>query len=391
MSNASDNNADSGNIAKPDYPGRLLRLRKVMAQHNANVFICDHGEMLLWLTGFSISETRYRACIVPAEGDPIWVLRTIDEAPCRQATWVKNIKPFTDDQDPFLLMANIISDLGLLGATIAADYNSYGFTAYVSETFRQALPSASWVNLFDVSNQIRACKEPVEIEKLKQAAAIADGAMTLLTEQLEPGMRPRDAGAMAAQYYLREGADDWWVGPIAISRQANSDQSDMGFLHGPLVDDVLSSGDVLHVELVPRVGCYSSRIMRSICIGPASEQMVSTMSRLTALQDKQFEAMLPGAVASEVDRVLREPVLQEGLRQSYDNATGYQIGLYTKTPRSSDFSLYFSPSADWTVQAGMTFHMYLSAQGLAISDSILVTESEPVRLTQSYRGLLSTR
>lgn len=373
-----------------NFQARLKRLRDVMAVHDASVFICDHGEMLLWLTGYSISETRYRACIVPAQGKLVWVLRSIDEAPCQRATWVEDVISFADHQDPIELIAKIVSDMGLSGSTIAADYNSYGFTAFVSQQLRQAMPDATWVNLHDVSNQLRAVKEASEVARLRQAAAIADGAMTLLTEQLKPGMRPRDAAAIASSYYLQQGADDWWVGPIAISRRAGSDNSDIGFLHQPLVEEFLGEGDVLHVELVPRVECYSARMMRSITVGAADDSMMQTMQRMVALQDKQIEAMCPGAKASDVDRVLRAPILREDIRQTYSNATGYQIGLYTKTPRSSDFSLYFHPKANWTLQSGMAFHMYLSAQGLAISDSVLVTDSGPVRLTQSHRSLLST-
>lgn len=376
----------------PDnFPGRLKKLRHIMAQNNARVFICDHGELLLWLTGYSVSETRYRACIVPATGDPVWVLRSIDEAPCRRATWVQKLKTFADHEDPFECIAQVVFELGDSTGTIAADFNSYGFTAYASLRLKEVLPLASWVNLHDVSNQLRILKEPAEIERLREAAAIADGAMQALTAQLEPGMRPRDAAAIAASYYLQQGADDWWVGPIAISQQAGTSNSDIGFLHQSLNDQVLKPGDVLHVELVPRVACYSARMMRSICVGAATASQTSVMTQMVSLQDKQFSSMVPGASAAEVDCVLRAAILHEGIRSTYSNATGYQIGLYTKTPRSSDFSLYFHPEADWTLQSGMTFHMYLSAQGLAISDSVLVTDSGPVRLTQTHRGLLTSR
>lgn len=374
-----------------NFKDRLQRLRASMAQHNADIFICDHAEMLLWLTGYTISETRYRACVVPAAGSPVWVLRSIDEAPCRQATWVEKISTFADHEDPVQAVAGIVSNLGFDGGTIAADYTSYGFTASISQQLRQALPVASWVDIHDVSNQLRSIKESTEIELLRQAAAIADGAMSALTEQIKPGMRPRDAAAIAAAYYLQHGADDWWVGPIAISRHAGADNSDIGFLHQPLIDEVLHKGDVLHVELVPRVSCYSARMMRSISIGAADAKLKSVLNRMVVMQDRQFEQMRPGVKASEVDHVLRDAMLNEKIRCTYHNATGYQLGLYAKTPRSSDFSLNFHSGANWTLQAGMVFHMYVSAQGLAISDPVLVTDTGYERLTLTSRELLCSR
>lgn len=72
----------------------------------------------------------------------------------------------------------------------------------------------------------------------------------------------------------------------------------------------------------------------------------------------------------------------------YNNATGYQPGLYAKTPRSSDFSLCFQAAANWKLQAGMVFHMYVSAQGLAISDPVLLTDTGYERLTLTDREIL---
>lgn len=361
-----------------------------MSDHGADGFVCDHGEMLAWLTGYSVSETRYRACIVGRTGDPVWVLRTIDEGPCRRATWVSRLHLVADHEDPFAAVATVLENLNLANKTLAADYTSYGFTAEVHATLRRFLPEAGWVNMRGISDRIRLIKDADEIKQLRQAAGIADGAMAALSDQLRPGMRPRDAAAIAAQYYLHNGADDWWVGPIAISRRSGSAAaaSDLGYLHQTLADEALGLGDILHVELVPRVNSYSARIMRSISLGAPAADAVKTMASLVSLQDRQIERLIPGAIAGEVDQLLRQSVLRAGLRTEFDNATGYQIGLYTKTPRSSDFSYFFHQAAEWRIEPGMTFHMYLSAQGLAVSDSILVTADGPERLTQTRRALL---
>jgi hypothetical protein len=35
----------------------------------------ENGELLAWLTGYTVSETRYRACLVPLQDEPWMVLR----------------------------------------------------------------------------------------------------------------------------------------------------------------------------------------------------------------------------------------------------------------------------------------------------------------------------
>jgi len=100
--------------------------------------------------------------------------------------------------------------------------------------------------------------------------------------------------------------------------------------------------------------------------------------------------MRPGAVAREVDAILRDGVLRVGLRDSYDNITGYTLGLYAAAgPRTSDFTRIFHPAADWAIEPGMVFHMYASAGGASLSETVLVTENGPELLTALPRGVLT--
>ena len=97
---------------------------------------------------------------------------------------------------------------------------------------------------------------------------------------------------------------------------------DHEFLHGVMTGRPLVDGDILHVELIPKVRNYGARLMRPVMIGVDRRGLTPMAERLVALQDRQLAAMRPGALACEVDAILREPVLAEGLRPVYDNVTG---------------------------------------------------------------------
>lgn len=368
------------------YAARVDALRARMRAAGADVFLCDHAEMLHWLTGYTVSETFYRGVVVPLSGDPIWVLRAIDEVPCRAATWVGDVVGYPDDADAHAVMADVLHRF--TPRMIGADFASFGFTAYTRDRLGAALPDARFVNLHQVSDTIRKVKDAGEIAKIAQAARIADGAMAAITARLEPGMRPRDAAAIAAHHTLNHGGDDHWVGPISISRRAKRDGHAMGFLHAKFTEDQLAAGDVLHVELVPRVSGYSARFMRSISLGTPSQADQQVLAQMVALQDAQFAAMRPGVVAAEADAILRHGVLTAGLRDSYPNITGYQLGLYAKSPRSSETTISLHPGADWRLAAGQVLHMYTTAQGLAVSETVEITAEGARRLTKTPRRIL---
>ncbi len=364
------------------FAARLARLRAVLRDADCPVMLADHAELLAWATGYTVSETRYRAAILPAEGDPCFVLRALDEGPCRDGIWFDDVAAYDDEADPHAAVAAALTARGFGAARIGVDANSYGFTAATATRLQALLPEARFVDLGPVSDSLRWVKFADELALIRRAAAVADGAMRALALGVRPGQRVRDAVAVAAAAVLALGADDGDPGPILRAA------GDVDFLHGRGLDAVLALGDVLHAELTPKVGRYGARLMRPILVG-ANPAKAAAARRLFALQDAQIAAMQPGAEAAAVDAVLRRAVLAVGLRPDYRNVTGYTLGIYARTPRPSDFSLCFHPGARFRLEPGMVFHMYASAQGVAVSETVLVAEDGPQRLTRLERAPLT--
>jgi Xaa-Pro dipeptidase len=91
------------------------------------------------------------------------------------------------------------------------------------------------------------------------------------------------------------------------------------------------------------------------------------------------------------DAILRGGVLDAGLRDSFDNISGYTLGFYAPMgPRTSDFTRIFHPYADWRLEAGMVFHMYASAAGVSFSETVLVSADGPQRLGGLPRELMGS-
>ena len=93
-------------------------------------------------------------------------------------------------------------------------------------------------------------------------------------------------------------------------------------------------------------------------------------------------------IAREADAVLRDGMRAEGLRESYPNITGYQLGIYAKTPRSSETMVSLHPGATWRFREGQVFHLYTTARGLALSETVEITAEGCRRLTSTPRRIL---
>jgi Xaa-Pro aminopeptidase len=364
-----------------EYARRLAALREAMRAREADLVLVDEAEHLCYLTGFDRSATRYQVCAVPLAGDPVMVLRSLDEPSFRERSWLTECVTVADWEDPVAVLAGTLAGRGWASGRIGLELDSNYLTPRRWQAITAALPEARFVDFGEVLRELRLRKSPEEIAYLRKAAWIADQAILIAIEAAGEGQPERAAAIAAGRAFLDLGADHARAGVITSGRRSGS-------LHGVLGNRRLERGDILHLELVPQVHGYSSRIMRPAVMGPPSPAQAHAARLLIEIQDRQLAAMKPGAVGRDVDLIAREGILGAGLRERYENATGYTLGYYAPwSPRTSDFTRLLVPTAGWAMEPGMVFHMYVSASGVAFSETMLVTEDGAERLTRAERRL----
>lgn len=366
-------------FSQAEFDDRIVRTRGFMREKSIDVLWVDEPEFLTYLTGFSISENLYRACLVPLKGSPVMVLRAMDTGPFIQTSWLTERVTFADWEDPLAVAAATAERYGWSGARIGIDENSYCMPLKRFKRLRSLLPQAVFVDFSETLGLLRMHKSSEEIAYLRQASKAADMAVEAIVSELHEGSTTRDADDIAHRVFMAQGADSTRTGIFTVGVGDN-------FLHGGFLSRPLQKFDVMHMELVPVVSGYSARMMRPVIFGGANEAQKRVARELIAIQDKQFEAMKLGVLASDVDAVARDGILASGLRADYLNITGYTLGFYPPfTPHTSDFSRVFQPTSQWRLEPGMVFHMYLAAAGLAFSETVLTTPDGIERLTRAPR------
>lgn len=368
-------------FSRDEYARRLAAVRTKMRERGAEVVLLDEAEHLCWLTGFDRSATRYQVGVIPLDADPVVLLRSLDEPSFLERSWVRDYVTFADWEEPVEVLARTLAQRGWAARRIGLELDSNYLTVRRWQAITAALPRATFVDVGEVLRELRLRKSPEEVAYLRQAAAIADRAIDAAVAAAGEGRGEREAAIAASRTFLELGADTARAGIITSGRRSSS-------LHGVLGKRRLERGDILHLELVPQVRGYSARIMRPTVIGAPSPAQADAARVLVDVQDRQLAAMKPGARADEIDAICRDGVLKAGLRDRYENATGYTLGYYASwSPRTSDFTRLFIPTATWLLEPGMVFHMYVSAAGLAFSETVLVTDAGAERLTRAERKL----
>jgi len=355
----------------------------MMASEKIDLLILDQPETMFHLVGYAMSEGFYQCCLLPAEGQPVMILRTVDAGTCEEYSWISDIVGFQDWDDPIKAAMTQIKARNWKPRRIGVDKNSYSLTVQRYSEWLTALPDTEFCDVSTFIAGRRAIKSPREIDYLRKASDIADKTLQVILDRIKPGHSARDCVAMSAESIISLGGDAGVVGPVTRSIDDTK-------MHALVDDSPLKSGDTLHVELIPQFLGYSARLMRPVCIGEPAPELLSLAAQITDIQDAQLAAMKPGVQANEVDSIVREAMVNRGLKASYANISGYSLGYYQLfTSRSSDFSYVFRPTDTWILRPGMVFHMYTVAKGLAFSETLLVTDAGAERLTHSRRSILT--
>ncbi|MER9965146.1 Xaa-Pro peptidase family protein [Mesorhizobium sp. M0045] len=362
-----------------EIQSRVERLRAELRARKFDALLIDDFEA----TAYYFNHESSGAGLIPIEGEAFFVLRSLDVAPLRESTWIEDIVGYSDWEDPAMAVADKIRQRGYDRARIGIDLTSHALTVQTFEALKRELPHVEFVDVDGLPRKSRKLKSKAEIEKLRKASAINDATMQEIVESAKPGFTEREGARMAVEAYVRHGGD---LGPYGVITAARG----WDFLHGDLHDAPLQQRDVLHIELIPRFQGYSSRMMRCVVLGDISPELDVLSRKMIALQDKQIAAMKPGAIAKDVDRIMRQGAIDAGIREHYTNITGYTLGYYSTRSRGSDFTWVFLPNSEWILEEDMVFHMYTSGGGIAISETVLVGPNGGERLTKMERRLFSS-
>lgn len=372
-------------FSQNEFDRRKDAIQREMQRRGVGLVLLDQPETVSHFVGYAMSEGYHQFCAIPASGDPLMVLRSVDEGTCQEFSYLpnENIFGFQDWESPTETLLAALGAKGFDTTSIGIDRNSYNLTLLRFEALKAALGQASFTDFSDFLIALRAEKSPEELALLQRSSKIADDAITELLKEIRSGFSARECVAIASKHTIRLGGD---LGIVGVVTRAIEDTK----MHA-IVDDVpLGEGELLHVELIPQFQGYSSRIMRPVYFGDAPAHLNDLADSIVSIQDRQFAAMRPGVEASEVDAIVREGMLKAGLKDSYRNISGYSLGYYQHfTCRSSDFSYAFRPNDRWRLRENMVFHMYTVGKGLAFSETVVVTRNGGKRLTQTPRRLLS--
>lgn len=226
----------------------------------------------------------------------------------------------------------------------------------------------------------RTRKEPEEIEKIRQAQAIADRAFLEMLNFVRAGMTDRELQKLIADLLWQYGSQMTSFNHVVGCGPATANP------HVRPSGRVLRRGDLAMIDIGAQVDGYGSDMTRMIALGEPDERKRRIVQLVLEAQAAGIAAAKAGAVCCEVDRAARAVIERAGFGAFFPHGLGHPVGAGgPEGPRFSPEDTTPLP-ADivMTVEPGI----YLPGEfGVRMEDMLLITEKGSEDLTGVPREL----
>jgi Xaa-Pro aminopeptidase len=172
----------------------------------------------------------------------------------------------------------------------------------------------------DLVEQLRAVKEPEELEAIAASAELTDGVYAWALERGLKGKTERDV-ARACEARIRElGAEPSF--PPIVAAAANG-----ALPHAEPGERKIGSGELVVFDMGAFLDGYCSDCTRTYATGDPADDAREAYELVVRAQAAALDAIRAGASGKEVDAVPREIISEAGHGDHFGHGTGHGVGL----------------------------------------------------------------
>ena len=310
----------AGLFAASTHRARLRRAAEAAAERAVDVLLITPSPDYAYLLGYSAPALERLTCLVlPVEGAPVLVLPRLEEPLARHALGDLaddlEIVPWDETDDPIRAVQALVGP----ARRVAIQDQMW---ARFALRLGAALDPAELVPAGPTMSELRAIKDPDEIERLRAAAAAADRAMLAVTAEGLSGRTEAEVSRHIRDLLIAEGHDDAGFSIVASGPNSASPHHEPG-------SRTISAGDAVVLDIGGTKAGYASDTSRTAFVGDPPADFLSLFAVLREAQAAACAAVRPGVPAAEIDAVARDIITDAGYGEAFLHRTGHGIGMET--------------------------------------------------------------
>jgi Xaa-Pro aminopeptidase len=229
--------------------------------------------------------------------------------------------------------------------------------------------------------ELRAVKDPSELELLATACRISGQAIAEVFALIRPGVTERQLAAALDRRMVDLGAERPAFDTIVASGPNGA------IPHHAPTDRPMRRGDLITMDFGALYGGYHADMTRTVALGEPAGWQREIYELVAAAQRSGIEAARPGADVADVDAAARDLIRDAGHGDHFGHGLGHGVGLEVHEAPTIGYART-GKLASWvpvTVEPGV----YLPGRGgVRIEDVLVVKAGGPGLLTTTTRELL---
>ena len=256
--------------------------------------------------------------------------------------------------------------------------------AYMTVREHGALASAlpcELVPAADLLSELRAVKDPEELEVMVAAQRIAERALTEVLNEIRPGVTEKEIAARLQYLMLHYGAEDMSFDPIVVSGPNGS------LPHGVPSEKEIRSGEFVTMDFGCLYRGYCSDMTRTVAVGSVTDEMRRVYDTVLKAQRAGIDAARAGVSGRDVDKAARDVIDAAGYGPYFGHSFGHGVGVEIHEGPNA------APSNDKPLPAGAVISaepgIYLPGKlGVRIEDVLYLAEDGCRNITLAPKDLV---
>jgi Xaa-Pro dipeptidase len=357
----------------------LERHRIAMAHHGLDAMVAFSKENVAYGAGYIVPSqhlgvrNRQFAVAVNRDGNAAMLVTANELQEAQARTSISDLRTYDEfSEDPMRALVDLLGDLGVADGKIGLEMD--GISADRWEALRNLIPRAHWVSGTGAYQEARMIKTPMELEKLRKAARIADLAQAQSHPHVHEGMTEKELYRVIVDRALANGAENILMIQVATAERSS-------YSNPTPSDRRMRRGDVIKIDLFITEGGYMSDTGRAIVIGEATPQQRQTWANMQAALSAVHGVVSPGATTADLWRVFVDSFASHGMAPII-KFLGHGLGL------SLHEEPFISAQSSTVLEPGMVFAIEpvyrIGDIGFHLEDNVIVTAQGMENMTPHF-------
>jgi len=360
---------------------RFDQLNSSLRSSGLDAVILNPGPTLTHLTGlhFHLME-RPVVLLFAKDQDPAIVLPELELQKVASLPYQLQVFPYPENPEEWdAAFRKATQALGLDGKRIGVEPRQLRLLEF--RHVKAGAPEADYPDASDVLSSLRLRKEQTEVESMRHAVKIAQGALEATLPLIKIGMTEKELSSELVVQLLEQGSEPEMPFAPIVSGGPNAANP-----HASPSERKLQSGDLLVVDWGATYDGYISDLTRTFAVGEVDEEYKKVHQIVQEANAAGRAAGKPGVPCANVDKAARDVIEKAGYGIYFTHRTGHGIGMegHEEPYMRGDNMQLLEPGMAFTVEPGI----YLpNRNGVRIEDNVVITETGADVLSEMLREI----